>query len=60
MLDADKVAAPIKPDDAERVERTVLQVAEGALEPGLRAATLAEGLQLVRLPADLPGRRELT
>ena len=31
VLDADKVAAPSKPDDAERVERTVLQVAEGAL-----------------------------
>jgi DNA helicase-2/ATP-dependent DNA helicase PcrA len=31
VLDAEKVAAPIKPDDAERVERTVLQVAEGAL-----------------------------
>ena len=31
VLDADKVAAPAKPDDAERVERTVLQVAEGAL-----------------------------
>jgi DNA helicase-2/ATP-dependent DNA helicase PcrA len=31
VLDADKVAAPTKPDDAERVERTVLQVAEGAL-----------------------------
>jgi DNA helicase-2/ATP-dependent DNA helicase PcrA len=31
VLDAEKVAAPNKPDDAERVERTVLQVAEGAL-----------------------------
>ncbi len=31
VLDGDKVAAPTKPDDAERVERTVLQVAEGAL-----------------------------
>src|SRR5262249_59680682 len=31
VLDAEKVAAPAKPDDAERVERTVLQVAEGAL-----------------------------
>jgi superfamily I DNA/RNA helicase/RecB family exonuclease len=31
VLDAEKVAAPSKPDDAERVERTVLQVAEGAL-----------------------------
>jgi DNA helicase-2/ATP-dependent DNA helicase PcrA len=31
VLDAEKVAAPTKPDDAERVERTVLQVAEGAL-----------------------------
>jgi len=29
VLDADKVAAPIRPDDAERVERTVLQVGEG-------------------------------
>jgi DNA helicase II / ATP-dependent DNA helicase PcrA len=31
VLDADKVAAPSKPDDAERVERTVLQVGEGIL-----------------------------
>jgi DNA helicase-2/ATP-dependent DNA helicase PcrA len=31
VLDADKVAAPIRPDDAERVERTVLQVGEGIL-----------------------------
>ncbi len=31
VLDADKVAAPIRPDDAERVERTVLQVGEGVL-----------------------------
>jgi DNA helicase-2/ATP-dependent DNA helicase PcrA len=29
VLDADKVAAPIRPDDAERVERTVLAVGEG-------------------------------
>jgi DNA helicase-2/ATP-dependent DNA helicase PcrA len=31
VLDADKVAAPVRPDDAERVERTVLQVGEGVL-----------------------------
>jgi DNA helicase-2/ATP-dependent DNA helicase PcrA len=31
VLDADKVAAPTKPDDAERVERTVLAVGEGVL-----------------------------
>jgi len=31
VLDADKVAAPTRPDDAERVERTVLQVGEGVL-----------------------------
>jgi DNA helicase-2/ATP-dependent DNA helicase PcrA len=31
VLDADKVAAPTKPDDSERVERTVLQVGEGIL-----------------------------
>ncbi len=31
VLDAEKVAAPIKADDAERVERTVLQVGEGVL-----------------------------
>ncbi len=31
VLDAEKVAAPSKPDDAERVERTVLQVGEGVL-----------------------------
>ena len=55
VLDADKVAAPTKPDDAERVERTVVTVGEGILEPGLRAAPVAVGLQLVRLPPDLPG-----
>jgi len=31
VLDADKVPAPTRPDDAERVERTVLQVGEGIL-----------------------------
>jgi superfamily I DNA/RNA helicase/RecB family exonuclease len=31
VLDAEKVAAPTKPDDAERVERTVLAVGEGIL-----------------------------
>ena len=31
VLDGEKVAAPTKPDDAERVERTVLQVGEGVL-----------------------------
>jgi DNA helicase II / ATP-dependent DNA helicase PcrA len=31
VLDADKVAAPIRADDAERVERTVLDVGEGVL-----------------------------
>jgi len=31
VLDADKVAAPTKADDAERVERTVLEVGEGVL-----------------------------
>jgi DNA helicase II / ATP-dependent DNA helicase PcrA len=31
VLDAEKVAAPCKPDDAERVERTVLEVGEGIL-----------------------------
>jgi len=31
VLDAEKVAAPVGPDDAERVERTVLQVGEGVL-----------------------------
>jgi DNA helicase-2/ATP-dependent DNA helicase PcrA len=31
VLDAEKVAAPVKPDDAERVERTVLGVGEGVL-----------------------------
>jgi DNA helicase II / ATP-dependent DNA helicase PcrA len=31
VLDADKVAAPVRSDDAERVERTVLQVGEGVL-----------------------------
>ncbi len=32
VLDADKVAAPSKADDAERVERTVLQVGAGILD----------------------------
>ena len=31
VLDADKVAAPVMSDDAERVERTVLEVGEGVL-----------------------------
>ncbi len=31
VLDADKVAAPVRPDDAERVGRTVFQVGEGIL-----------------------------
>jgi DNA helicase-2/ATP-dependent DNA helicase PcrA len=31
VLDADKVAAPVRADDAERVERTVLDVGEGVL-----------------------------
>jgi DNA helicase-2/ATP-dependent DNA helicase PcrA len=31
VLDAERVTAPTKPDDAERVERTVLQVGEGIL-----------------------------
>ena len=31
VLDGDKVPAPSRPDDAERVERTVLQVGEGIL-----------------------------
>jgi DNA helicase-2/ATP-dependent DNA helicase PcrA len=31
VLDAEKVAAPVRPDDAERVERTVFQVGEGIL-----------------------------
>jgi DNA helicase-2/ATP-dependent DNA helicase PcrA len=31
VLDAEKIPAPTRPDDAERVERTVLQVGEGIL-----------------------------
>jgi DNA helicase II / ATP-dependent DNA helicase PcrA len=31
VLDGEKVAAPVRSDDAERVERTVLQVGEGVL-----------------------------
>jgi DNA helicase-2/ATP-dependent DNA helicase PcrA len=31
VLDAEKVAAPVRPDDGERVERTVLAVGEGVL-----------------------------
>ncbi|HKI66743.1 MAG TPA: ATP-dependent DNA helicase [Solirubrobacterales bacterium] len=31
VLDAEKVAAPVRADDAERVERTVFQVGEGVL-----------------------------
>ena len=42
VLDADKVAAPTKPDDAERVERTVLAGRRGRPRPGLRAAALAQ------------------
>ena len=59
VLDADKVAAPVRADDAERVERTVLAGRRGGTGSGLRATALAHHLQLVRLPADLPGGREL-
>ena len=31
MLDAEKVAVEAAPDDAERVERTVLEVGEGVM-----------------------------
>jgi DNA helicase II / ATP-dependent DNA helicase PcrA len=31
VLDADKVAAPVRADDAERVERTVFEVGEGVI-----------------------------
>jgi DNA helicase-2/ATP-dependent DNA helicase PcrA len=31
VLDAEKVAAPTKPDDAQRVEQTVLEVGEGVM-----------------------------
>jgi superfamily I DNA/RNA helicase/RecB family exonuclease len=31
VLDAEKVAAPVRPDDAKRVEETVFQVGEGVL-----------------------------
>ncbi len=60
VLDADKVAAPTKPDDAERVERTVLAGRRGHPRPGLRAPPLPHRLQLVRLPPDLPGGGVLT
>ena len=36
--------SPPEPDDAERVERTVLEVAAGIDEPGLRAAPLTRDL----------------
>ncbi len=60
VLDAEKVAAPTKPDDAERVERTVLQVGEGVLSQDFEPRPSADRLRLVRLPADLPGGRELS
>jgi DNA helicase II / ATP-dependent DNA helicase PcrA len=31
VLDAEKIPAPTRPDDAERVERTVVTVGEGVL-----------------------------
>ena len=55
MLDADKVAAPTRPDDAERVERTVLQVGEGILSQDFEPRPSPSCLRLVRLPPDLPG-----
>ena len=60
VLDAEKVAAPTKPDDAERVERTVLQVGEGVLGQDFEPRPSPAGLQLVRLPPDLPRGRELS
>ena len=59
VLDAEKVAAPVRPDDAERVERTVLEVGEGVLGQDFEPRPVADHLQLVRLPADLPRRGEL-
>ena len=60
VLDADKVAAPTKPDDAERVERTVVTVGEGVLSQDFEPRPSPQRLQLVRLPPDLPRRRILT
>ena len=57
VLADERVEVPAEPDDAERVERTVLEVAAGITEPGLRAPPLARDLLLVRLPPDLPGER---
>ena len=59
VLDDERVPVPSQPDDAERVERTVLEVGGGNRGPGLRAPPLAPGLLVVRLPADLPGERGL-
>ena len=54
VLADERVPLRAEPDDAERVERTVLEVAAGIERAGLRAAPVARDLLLVRLPPDLP------
>ena len=46
---------PAAPDDAERVERTVLEVGAGIEGQDFEPRPSLRDLQLVRLPPDLPG-----
>ncbi len=60
VLDGDKVAAPVQARRRRAGRADGARGRRGRARPGLRAAPLAHGLRLVRLPADLPGGGELT
>ena len=60
VLDAEKVAAPTRARRRRAGRAHRAHGRRGRAGPRLRAAALAERLQLVRLPPDLPCRRELT
>ena len=60
VLDAEKVAAPVRARRRRAGRAHRLPGGRGRPRPGLRAPPLADRLQLVRLPADLPGGGELS
>ncbi len=60
VLDADKVAAPVQARRRRAGRAHGAGGRRGGAGPGLRAAPVPDHVQLVRLPADLPGGRELT
>ena len=60
VLDAEKVAAPTKARRRRAGRAHRAHGRRGRPRPGLRAAPVAERLQLVRLPPDLPGGRKLS